>query len=195
METMSPVKTLSQPTYPIGLLNQFILKISLRFGAKAKEVERFLKFAVVGIVGAFVDFGVLNLLQATLLRPEGADLQLRVALATGIAFTSAVTSNFIWNRYWTYPNSRTHPLHQQLIQFFVVNIIGLIFRLWFVRTLFHPLGGAGVDMLNALGLAGHSLDKTATSQLGTNIAQFFAVWIVMLWNYFVNRYWTYNDVK
>lgn len=192
---MSPVKTLSQSSYPFGLLNQFILRVSLRFGAKAKEVERFLKFAVVGIVGAFVDFGVLNLLQTSLLRPEEPNLQLKVALATGVAFTSAVTSNFIWNRYWTYPDSRAHPLHQQLIQFFVVNIIGLLFRLWFVRSLFHPFGEAGIDVLNALGLAGHAFDKTATSQLGTNIAQFFAVWIVMLWNYFVNRYWTYNDVE
>ena len=31
-------------------------------GAKAKEVERFLKFAIVGVIGAIVDFGTLNLL-------------------------------------------------------------------------------------------------------------------------------------
>jgi putative flippase GtrA len=94
-------------TYLFSLWNQIILRISLRFGgSKAKEVERFLKFATVGIIGAIIDFGVLNVLQATVLRPVEPHLSLKVALATGTAFTSAVTSNFIWNRYWTYPDSR-----------------------------------------------------------------------------------------
>ncbi|MBN1203067.1 MAG: GtrA family protein [Anaerolineae bacterium] len=181
-------------TYPFDLLNRVIFKISLRFGDKAKEVERFLKFSVVGIIGAVVDFGVLNLLQSTALRPEQPDLQLKVALATGTAFTSAVISNFIWNRYWTYPDSRSRPIQQQLVQFFIVNAIGLAFRLWFVRATFEPLGDVGVDALRGLGLA-DSLTGAATSQLGTNMAQFIALWIVMVWNFFVNRYWTYNDVE
>jgi len=192
-------KTISQPLgsrimAPFGLLNQFILRLSLRFGgSKPKELERFLKFAVVGIVGAIVDFGVLNLLQSTVLRPHDPDVQLKVALATGIAFTSAVTSNFIWNRYWTYPDSRSRSIRWQLVQFFIVNTLGLIFRLWFVKTLFIPFGDFGADMLHSLG--GHELGTAATRQLGTNIAQFFAVWIVMVWNFFVNRYWTYSDVE
>jgi putative flippase GtrA len=183
-------------SYPLGLLNQTILKVSLCFGDKAKEVERFLKFAIVGIIGAAIDFGVLNVLQATILHPDGSNIQLKIALATGTAFTSAVSSNFIWNRYWTYPDSRANSLKKQLVQFFIVNIIGLIFRLWFVRTLFGPLGNFGVDVLDSLGIANssHFTDGT-TRQLGTNIAQFFAVWIVMLWNFFVNRHWTYSDVE
>ncbi len=189
--------TISKPIllYPIDLLNRLILQISLRFGdEKAKEVERFLKFAIVGIIGAVVDFGVLNLLQATILRPEEPDVQFKVAVATGTAFTSAVISNFIWNRYWTYPDSRSRPLRRQLAQFFVVNVIGLGFRLWFVKTLFDPFGNAGMSVVEGVGLAEGS-SETAVSQLGTNIAQFFAVWIVMFWNFFVNRYWTYNDVE
>ena len=182
-------------TYPFGLLKQVILKISFRFGSKAKEVERFLKFAVVGIIGAVVDFGVLNLLQATLLRPHGDNVPLRVAIATGTAFTAAVLSNFTWNRYWTYPDSRSRAVQRQLVQFFIVNTAGLAFRLVFVRILFGPLGHIGVEVLKASGLADHSFTEAATGQLGTNIAQFFAVWIVMVWNYFVNRYWTYNDVE
>jgi putative flippase GtrA len=200
MSTSNTSEAVSKPIgtwnrNPFGLLNQLIVRFSLRFGPKAKEVERFLKFAVVGAIGAIVDFGVLNLLQATVLRPAEPDVQLKVALATGIAFTSAVTSNFIWNRYWTYPDSRTRSIQTQLVQFFIVNTIGLVFRLWFVKTLFEPFGEVGVDLLQTLGLGGDSLTDASTSQLGTNIAQFFAVWIVMVWNFFVNRYWTYNDVE
>lgn len=175
--------------------NQLLVTISRRIGgAKAREVERFLKFATVGIIGAIIDFGVLNLLQATILHPDGPYITLKVALATGIAFVSAVTSNFIWNRYWTYPDSRSRPLRQQWLQFFIVSIIGLAFRLVWVRTLFNPFGHLGADVLSSIG-AVETMADPATRRLGTNIAQFFAVWIVMVWNFFANRYWTYNDVE
>jgi putative flippase GtrA len=181
--------------YPFNLLNQLILKFSLRYGGRqAKEVERFLKFAVVGAIGAVIDFGVLNLLQSSVLSPAEPHLALKVALATGTAFTSAVTSNFVWNRYWTYPDSRSRSIQQQLVQFFIVNAAGLAFRLIWVRGLFNPMGNIGVDTFRWLGVI-ESMDGTATKQLGTNIAQFFAIWIVMIWNFFVNRYWTYNDVE
>lgn len=182
-------------TQPVRRLNTVIERTSLRFGAKAKEVERFIKFAIVGIVGAVVDFGTLNLLQATVLRPTNPYLDTKVALATGVAFTAAVTSNFIWNRYWTYPDSRSRRIRHQLLQFSLVNTIGMAFRLWFVHLLYAPMGRRGVDVLNTLGMLGSDLSPAAQSQLGTNIAQFFAVWIVMLWNFFANRYWTYNDVE
>ncbi len=182
-------------TYPFVWWNATILRIAGRVGGKkAKEVERFLKFATVGIIGAIIDFGVLNAFQATVLRPTEPNVGLKVALATGTAFVSAVSSNFVWNRYWTYPDSRSRPIHQQWVQFFLVSLAGLTFRLVWVRTLYGPLGNFGVEVLQWLGLVG-AVSATATKRIGTNIAQFFAVWIVMVWNFFVNRYWTYNDVE
>ncbi len=188
-------RRLARMAYPLVWWNQIIVRFSQRHGgAKAKEVERFLKFATVGVIGAIIDFGVLNLLQATLLRPVEPYVTVKVALATGFAFVSAVTSNFIWNRYWTYPDSRTRTIRQQWLQFFVVSVVGLAFRLVWVRTLFGPFGNIGADALEMAG-AVETLADTATRRLGTNIAQFFAVWIVMVWNFFANRYWTYNDVE
>lgn len=180
---------------PLVLWNMFIVRLSVRYGgANAREYERFLKFATVGVLGAAIDFGMLNLLQATILHPEEPHATGKVALATGIAFVTAVTSNFVWNRYWTYPDSRSRLLHQQVTQFFLVSIAGLAFRLIWVRMLFEPLGFLGVDIMQALGLV-ESVAAAATRRLGTNIAQFFAVWIVMVWNFLANRYWTYNDVE
>lgn len=182
-------------TYPFAWWDRAIVRIAARSGsAKAKEIERFLRFATVGILGAIIDFGVLNLLQTTVLTPSEPNVSLKVASATGIAFVSAVSSNFVWNRYWTYPDSRTRSIRRQWLQFFVVSLVGLLFRLTWVRLLFSPLGSVGVDILKAFGIV-ESMASTATKRLGTNIAQFFAVWIVMVWNFFVNRYWTYNDVE
>lgn len=182
-------------TYPFVWWDRAIVRIAARSGSsKAREIERFLRFATVGILGAIIDFGVLNLLQTTVLTPSEPDVSLKVASATGIAFVSAVSSNFVWNRYWTYPDSRTRSIRRQWLQFFVVSLAGLLFRLTWVRLLFSPLGTLGVDILKALGVV-ESMADTATKRLGTNFAQFFAVWIVMVWNFFVNRYWTYNDVE
>lgn len=175
--------------------NQVIVRMSRRAGARrAREVERFLKFATVGALGAIIDFGMLNLLQATILKPTEPDVTFKVALATGTAFVAAVSSNFIWNRYWTYPDSRTRSVRRQWLQFFIVSVLGLAFRLVWVKTLFAPCGEVAADILSGLGLV-ERLETTAMHRLGTNIAQFFAVWLVMIWNFLANRHWTYNDVE
>jgi len=174
--------------------DQIIQKIANRVGGeKAQEVERFLKFATVGVIGALVDFSVLNLLEATLLTPNGSDAALKVSIATGVAFTMAVISNFILNRYWTFPDSRSRPIQQQMMQFFVVSLVGLVFRIVFVTLSFHLLGEVGVSAFEALRI-GRSFSEEATSRIGTNIAQAISIVIVMFWNFFANRYWTYNDV-
>ena len=170
-------------------IDRIINSIAARFGNKSKEVERFLRFAIVGTIGAIIDFGVLNLLQSTLLPPAGEYETLYVRIATGTAFTAAVSSNFIWNRYWTYPDSRSRPIMLQLVQFFIVNTIAVVFRLIFVGVLYSPLGDAIKDILNQDGW-----NEETANQVGTNLAQGMSMVIAMFWNFFVNRYWTYSDV-
>ncbi len=62
----------------------------------SRERGRFMRFAVVGIIGAVVDFGVMNLLVNLFAMP--------FLYAGIISFICAILSNFTWNRYWTYPN-------------------------------------------------------------------------------------------
>lgn len=143
-----------------------------------KEVERFLKFMVVGVIGAVVDFGSYNLLI------EWAGWPAEVAGT--LSFALAICSNFIWNRYWTYPDSRSKPIVQQFVQFFVVNALGIIIRLPIIALTKGPFGSLAERLL--------SLDKQAASTLGNNVALAVAVVIVMFWNFFVNRFWTYSDV-
>src|SRR5215467_2277033 len=86
-----------------------------------KERTRFLKFVVVGTFGAAVDFGIANVLSHF--------FQLALVYAGTISFICAVMSNFIWNRYWTYPESRSRPLLHQLGMFFLVNLAGIAIRI------------------------------------------------------------------
>jgi putative flippase GtrA len=145
-----------------------------------RERSRFLKFAVVGTIGAVIDFGLFNLLVSfTIIPPLGAQ---------AISFTAAVSSNFLWNRFWTYPDSRSKPVVRQLQQFFLINIVGLA-----IRT---PLFGWLERLLVDLSTSNHiSYGILTPTVIGHNISLACAVGVVLLWNFFANRFWTYNDVS
>ena len=143
------------------------------------ERTRFLKFCVVGVIGFVVDFGIMNLL----LHFTG-----NARLASTISFIAAVISNVIWNRYWTYPDSRKKPLMQQLGQFFLINVIGLGIRYLLFLTIDKPITALAERILPADFFISPSV-------VGHNITMVIAVFIVMMWNFFANRLWTYNDVK
>ncbi len=147
------------------------------------EVTRFLKFAVVGTVGAVVDFGILYLLHIV--------VGWHLALSNTLSFTCAVISNFTWNRLWTYPDSRSKPVGTQLTQFFVVNIAGWAINTGILLTLTGPLTALAGTMLGLLSMGAAA---SLTHKLGYNAAKVIATGIVMFWNFFVNRFWTYNDV-
>jgi putative flippase GtrA len=133
----------------------------------------------VGTVGAAVDFGVLYLLHAVLLWP--------LALSNTISFTCAVLSNFTWNRYWTYPDSRSKPITAQLGQFFAVNIVGWAINTSILLALNVPLTSlAGSFLITATPEVAH--------KVGYNMAKAVATGVVLFWNFFINRFWTYNDV-
>jgi putative flippase GtrA len=144
-----------------------------------QERTRFLKFMVVGAFGALIDFGIANLLAHYINMP--------LVYAGSISFTCAVISNFIWNRYWTYPDSRSRQIHHQLAMFFAVNIVGILIRIPILKFGEPPL----LTFFQNLNLS----SSITPDFLARNFTLAIAVGIVMLWNFFVNRYWTYNDVS
>lgn len=178
-------------------IDGLIIKAAQRIGGRqAKEVERFIKFACVGLLGFIIDFGALFLLQSSILPPvtaAGENLPLNVALASIIAFALAVGSNFIWNRLWTYPDSRSFSIRRQLTQFAIVSVIGGTVRTLWIAVSFIFFGLLSTSLLQAVFPAYYPslLDQ---QKLGTMTAQLIGVIIVMFWNFLANRYWTYNDV-
>src|SRR5512138_307110 len=88
---------------------------------QSKEHVRFLKFAAVGTIGAAIDFGVMNFMSHV--------FDMKLVFAGTISFICAVISNFILNRYWTYPDSRSRHILHQLGMFFLVNAAGIAIRI------------------------------------------------------------------
>lgn len=151
----------------------------MNFITKPAERRRFLFFSIVGALGALVDFTVFNLLISS--------LGLSAVAASMLSFLAALSSNFVLNRYWTYPDSRSKALRSQLLQYGLVNLIGLAIRtpvLVFARrayTRWIP----GIDLFASQN----------TAVIADNLALATAIVVVLFWNFFVNRYWTYNDVE
>lgn len=144
------------------------------FGVREKEAERFFKFLVVGTIGFIVDFGTLTFLVEV--------MGFIPVVANTISFSAAVVSNFTLNRYWTYPDSRSKRRRIQLIQFGVVSLIGLVINNGILLLLQHPSEVVLRTMHAPEAISGYIPAK----MVGTIV--------VLFWNFFINRYWTYNDI-
>ncbi len=163
-----------------------ITKLTMYVRNNQKELSRFLKFAVVGTLGAVIDFGVLNLLVQLAGIPK--------VIANVFSFTAAVISNFIWNRLWVYPETRGDPLRKQFAQFSVVNVAGLL-----INTLIFY--GADRWFLGETGLLAGPVGSFALLigmehfDLAYNGAKVIATGVVLFWNFFINRLWTFRHVE
>ncbi|HSM71196.1 MAG TPA: GtrA family protein [Anaerolineales bacterium] len=145
---------------------------------RKKERIRFFRFATVGAIGSLIDIGVMNLLTQVFHFP--------LVLGGSISFICAVTNNFLGNRYWTYPDSRSRRIRHQFGMFLVVNTIGITIRIPILKYVEPHMAQMFESMAHL------SLD--AADALAKNATLLFAIGVVMLWNFFINRYWTYNDV-
>lgn len=143
-----------------------------------KERTRFFKFAVVGAIGSVIDISVMNLLTQVFHFP--------LVLGGSISFVCAVVNNFLGNRYWTYPDSRSRRIRHQFGMFFIVNTVGIAIRIPILKFVEPPLIMFFESMNN--------LSLEVADALAKNATLLVAIGVVMLWNFFANRYWTYNDV-
>jgi putative flippase GtrA len=91
---------------------------------------KFLKFAIVGFSGLFVDFGI------TFICKEY--LKIQKYISNSIGFTAAASTNYILNRVWTF-QSKDPDIAIEYTEFLIISLIGLginNFILWLIITKF-----------------------------------------------------------
>lgn len=71
------------------------------------------------------------------------------------------------------------------MMFFIVNVAGIAIRITILLIGELPL----MTLFEKLGLS-----DTSSNFLVRNFTLAIAMGVVLLWNFFINRYWTYNDV-
>ncbi|MGE5282429.1 MAG: GtrA family protein [Chloroflexota bacterium] len=136
-------------------------ELAYRIGAAARRRAtwwQLVKFGLVGGSGYLVNLAVFSLLRS--------DLGLHQALAAIGAFCVAVTSNFTWNRYWTFGATEGHAGFQAA-RFFAVSVGALAINLVVLEAL------------------------VRTTSLGDLSAQAIAVAVAMPFNFLGNKLWTF----
>lgn len=131
-----------------------------------QEVSRFARFLTVGAIGTLLDFSIL-----TLLKLAG----MPTLFANSLSFTAGLLNNFTWNRLWTFGDSVKTNWRRQLAQFTVVSLVGLM-----------------LNNLIVLSLEGLFSTLLGLPQWGYVPAKMIATGIVVFWNYFANRTWTFK---
>jgi dolichol-phosphate mannosyltransferase len=123
--------------------------------------QRFLRFICVGMSGVLVDMSIFYLLH------DSNTLHLPLQLSKFLAAEVAIANNFFWNDTWTFRdlNSNRNPRRQRIKRFVKFNLIcsiGLILNLVILSLL------------------------NNTIVPNPYVANFLAIAIVTLWNYWIN---------
>ena len=92
---------------------------------------KFLKFGAVGLSGVFVDFGVTWVCRER--------FRLNQYVANSLGFLTAVVSNFILNRIWTFQSADPH-VAVQFGKFLGISLIGLALNNGIIYVLHERLG-------------------------------------------------------
>lgn len=136
-------------------------ELAYRIGAAARQPAtwlQLLKFGLVGASGYVINLAVFALLAGS--------LAVHHLLAAVGAFCVAVTSNFLWNRYWTFGPGEG-PAHFQAARFFAVSLAAL---------------GLNLAVLEVL---------VGSGSVGELTAQAIAVAVAMPFNFLGNKLWTF----
>jgi putative flippase GtrA len=119
---------------------------------------KFLKFGLVGFSGVFIDFGTTYMCKEW--------LKLQKYLANSIGFTVAASSNYIFNRIWTF-GSQDPDIAKEYTEFIMISLVGL-----------------GIANLIVWLIHGRFRQNFYLSKL-------FAIGVVTIWNFFANYYITF----
>ena len=123
---------------------------------------KFLKFGVVGFSGLVIDFGI------TYFCKEKIKIQKYVSNALG--FTTAASSNYLFNRLWTFQSSNPRILIEYS-SFLFISVIGL-----------------GINSLVLYILVSRYKRHFYLSKL-------IAVIITTFWNFIANYLYTFNHIR
>jgi putative flippase GtrA len=119
---------------------------------------KFIKFSIVGFSGVFIDFGTTYVCKEW--------LKIQKYVANSIGFTVAASSNYFFNRTWTF-RSKDPDIATEYTEFLVISLVGL-----------------GLANLIVWLIHGRFKQNFYLSKL-------FAIGVVTIWNFFANYYITF----
>lgn len=131
-------------------------------------ILKFLKFGVVGFSGMIVDYGFFYVFKEIVGLP--------VLISNMLSFTIAASSNYFFNRIWTF-RSQNKKIGKEYLSFFVISLIGL-----------------GINTLT-LFICDKFLLTGWDSKLRIYVLKLIAIAVTTIWNFFGNLLYTFRTPK
>ncbi|MCD6180365.1 MAG: GtrA family protein [Bacteroidales bacterium] len=131
----------------------------LLFQISEALIHKFIKFVLVGFSGLFIDFGFTYLFKEK--------VKLQKYLSNALGFTLAASSNYLFNRIWTFQSENPQIL-VEYSQFLLISLIGLGLNtlvLWLIVNKMH---------------------------WNFYLSKLFAIGFVTIWNFLANAYITFS---
>ena len=146
-------------------------KLVFRLFSQKKSVRQFVKFAIVGAVNTLVDWAVYYPVRILLVSwlPNVSVKNVR-QIAKAISFIVSALSNYVMNRKWTF-RSTEKKVASEAGKFMIVALGGLV-----INQVFFYLVTNSLRWRDIFGL----IIATAAATL---------------WNFFINRNWTFKNSK
>ena len=114
---------------------------------------KFIKFCLIGFSGMIIDFGITWLLKEK--------VRINKYVANSIGFTLAATSNYVWNRYWTF-HSENNLIVTEYFSFILISLAGLAISNFVIFLLCDKL------------------------KLNFYFSKLIAIGVVVIWNFIMN---------
>lgn len=140
----------------LPILVLIALYILYFIGKKIPVAFQFGKFVSVGLANTAVDFGVLNVL----IFLTGIMAGVYYAIFKGISFIIASTHSYLWNKFWTFQKKEVGQVRKELLQFFIVSLIGLAINVGvasLIVNLIGPQWGVSLKIWANIGAAAGSI--------------------------------------
>ncbi|MCD6500739.1 GtrA family protein [bacterium] len=147
----------------LPLLALIYILVGSLFKERVVAIFQFFKFALVGSLNTFIDFGVLNLLMWLSQTMAGWEYSVFKA----ISFSSATFNSYLWNKFWTFQKKETKVGAGEFSKFYLATGIGFLINV-----------GVASLIVNVIG------PKLGISPLiWANIGAFVAVLCACIWNF------------
>lgn len=137
---------------------------------------KFLKFVIVGFSGVFIDYLITYVCKEK--------LKIQKYLSNSIGFLFAASSNYLFNRVWTF-NSRNAEVISEFSSFILISIIGLFINNFFL-FIFNREKGWG-------GTIAKKIKLSEKHDFSFYISKFLAIVITTIWNFLANYYITFSE--
>jgi putative flippase GtrA len=120
-------------------------------------IYKFIKFILVGFSGLVVDFSITFLLKEK--------FKIHRYIANSAGFISAASSNYLFNRLWTF-ESKNPEVFTEYGTFILISLIGLVINNFFLYVF--------------------------EKKLNFYFAKFLAIMVTSIWNFTANYYLNFN---